>query len=407
MLKKITRFLINYLLPIILVCIFTGFKFYTPDSIKCVKDPKEVKIEGDVIQIFFRISTSVIDFLNITENRIILSISGASKIWSIFSTASNINFNYAGKTERNCPLSYDLINSGTSNENVIIASNIDDPDCTGPTCTFIWSKDESKKIMNFDTQLNTKNYFISDEQINTPAFDLKSIMAHNFGHSLGLSHCQVGDTDESCKKSLKDSMTNPPAESIMYKTLMLGQVRNTLSTDDKEGIVSLYGNLDPEKMALANEINDFHIKVNSGCPCLLPEDETEPKYKLSEEELQALAVHQNALAAKNLNTIENRRELTQYNQESYRTAYSIVKIPVERYMTKALTDKSSIITSSLIDDLKRMRITIIKDIYDANFGYSYFSTELDIQYSDFIRSELKALIQIRKSIIDEIINRGV
>ncbi|OHD68896.1 MAG: hypothetical protein A2W19_11055 [Spirochaetes bacterium RBG_16_49_21] len=422
---KKTKILIISLLGIIcIISITVGFVFFYPKALKHPDNPGD---SSSPIEVNLQISDNVITMLNSTEDKIISAIGDASKLWSMFSTHSRLNVTFFGKNRRLEPFSYEDIscetqapstqqenengNANTMNvviKNEIIAPGQEDPDCTGPACGHIWSCERSgdkNEIQRFNIQLNLANFDIRAENDNNDTYNLNTLIAHHIGHAIGLSHCSAGDTNESCNAKLSSNLSDPPENSIMYKRVFPGQVVNTISDDDRNGVIALYGELTQNKLAIQNEMQEFIQKANERCPCHLPENETDSRYVLSADESNALAQYQATLAENNLNTLEKRKEYAHYYQNLHLTAYGKISIPAERYLLSGLNNMNGILANIPIERLNAMRLVIVGNIAEKKSIIDDFQFELDPRFYEFTVAELNSLIQIRKAIIDEISRR--
>lgn len=424
--RKHTIIVLSVILVFCVISITLGYVFYLSKITKYPDNPGDTDTP---IEVNLQVSDNVITMLNSTEDKIINAIGDASIIWSMFSTQSKLNVTFFGKNHRLVPFSYDDVTceneeitdiqeyaqTKTTNsdagsmtieiKNEIIAPGQIDPDCTGPACTHIWSCEKSgdkDEIKRFDIQLNLAEFSIRAENINTNDYDLKTLIAHNIGHAVGLSHCSPGDTVESCNKKLNSGMSDPPETAIMYKKVFPGIVKNNLGEDDKNAVIALYGQLSQNKLAVQSEMNNFIQVAQKGCPCLLPQDETDPKYILSTNESEALVEYNQTLAENSLNTLEKRKEYAHYYQNLHLTAYSKLSIPAERYLIDGMSNMSNRLTQIPIERLQAMRGVIIANIQEKKSIIDDFPYELDPRFYSFTQAELNMMIQIRKAIIDEI-----
>ena len=167
---------------------------------------------------------------------VIHAVTKASDLWYIEGEAG-FALGYKGNTATKQPFSPSEISCSSQtnldflqNRNSVYASGIPDADCTGKSCSFLWSCDND--ILHFDIQLNEYDNRFSLEERNS----IVSILAHEFGHAAGLNHCSPGDTVSRC--SSEDPFSNPDQDSIMYR---FNRTLTALSEDDTSGIQTLYG----------------------------------------------------------------------------------------------------------------------------------------------------------------------
>ncbi len=129
----------------------------------------------------------------------------------------------------------DSAKNSLSKEDTLYLSKVSDPDCTGTSCSFLWSCGD--EILHGDIQINSEySNELSDPNI------LNTLLIHEFGHSLGLDHCSPGDTVSQCQNRLNlgASNTDPSEISIMNK--FTDSMKN-ISNDDSEGLKKLYGEM--------------------------------------------------------------------------------------------------------------------------------------------------------------------
>lgn len=157
-------------------------------------------------------------------------------------TDSKFNFSYNGTIENKEPVYPNQMNCSDetksflqSTNDTIFSVNTVDPDCTGLACSFIWSC--GNEIQRADIQVNQNiptEYGMNLE-------DIQKIITHEFGHTAGLNHCLIGDSEEKCKlkENINVPTTNPKINSSMYKFSMFGN--RIQQKDDADGMKYLYG----------------------------------------------------------------------------------------------------------------------------------------------------------------------
>ncbi len=155
-----------------------------------------------------------------------------------------------------------------------------------------------------------------------------------------------------------------------------------------------------------NELTlEFKNKVEAGCPCVMPDMETDVKYMLSNDELDIIDKYHRMLEEKDLNDHAMRKEYALLGQNIYTKAHSDADNPVENYMIDILDNIQDHILPVSTDGLKSMRNILTLNIIDLNTVINNFNTEFNSQYHEFIKAELKMLIQIRRAVIDELEKR--
>lgn len=86
------------------------------------------------------------------------------------------------------------------------------------------------EYIHFDIRFNDRDKFWTRQEI-------LEVATHEFGHSLGLSHCGTNETSQEC--AIRQPGTDPVAGMMMNKIYITGT--NKLHPDDIAGIRALYG----------------------------------------------------------------------------------------------------------------------------------------------------------------------
>lgn len=129
----------------------------------------------------------------------------------------------------------DSAKNSLSKEDTLYLSQVSDPDCTGTSCSFLWSCGD--EILHSDIQLNAEYANeLSDPNI------LNTVLVHEFGHSLGLDHCSSGDTVSQCQNRLNLGASNTDPSEISVMNKFTDSMKN-ISTDDSDGLKKLYGEM--------------------------------------------------------------------------------------------------------------------------------------------------------------------
>ncbi|MCU0847581.1 MAG: hypothetical protein MUD12_06805 [Spirochaetes bacterium] len=89
-----------------------------------------------------------------------------------------------------------------------------------------------------------------------------------------------------------------------------------LSDGKKDGLGLLIGSgidrtgklTSTQKTAVIKEMTEFYEKVDEGCPCLVPEKETDPKYIIGKEEKAALDSYRNGIKADGLDRPDRKKK---------------------------------------------------------------------------------------------------
>ena len=111
-------------------------------------------------------------------------------------------------------------------------SNLDDPDCTSASCSYLWSCERDNKLTAASVQFNVKEYPYS---LNKEAgfVHFKTEVTHNMGHMLGLNHCRPGE---------KECVDNVAVSAVMHR--FTDRQNDALAADDIAGLQALYGKLE-------------------------------------------------------------------------------------------------------------------------------------------------------------------
>jgi hypothetical protein len=165
----------------------------------------------------------------------------AANSWFQFGGAK-IYFKKENAATTSSPMTPATINCSDSSKDflqtakdTIYVATVQDPDCTGTACTFIWSCGD--EIQHADIQFNPE---FSSELAGNP-LRLMPVLLHEFGHASGLDHCATGDTIEGCRAKQRTDFASfdPNVNSTMHK--FYESTFSTPQLDDQAGIQKLYG----------------------------------------------------------------------------------------------------------------------------------------------------------------------
>lgn len=222
-------------LSIILIILFTLNWMYLSES--------KSRWGGNNPLIEFAINPNVIGFKSFrNQTGFVTQIIEASGDW--FNKASSrLIFKFRGISS-GTPTSYEeIICDGSQRidipqgEVLFYPNNEVDTDCSASSCVYIWSCNGN--ILHADVELNNTDFSWSYLGNDGDVKNLKTEALKAFGYLAGLGHCQTGEGVSDC--NLKEG-TDPTPSSVMHKFPQLGK-KETISTDDINGIQSIYGTL--------------------------------------------------------------------------------------------------------------------------------------------------------------------
>ena len=282
---------IGIIIVLVLIIFFTlNFMYLTPDKLQWGSIYSKFPI------VKYKVNPSMIGFNTGDKNQILDLIQNAANLWSFQSGESHFQLSYNGMSTSE-PVGYDAMGcteevkeSVRALDNLVYASNIEDSDCSGQACTYIWSCEGNGdntpgEIFHFDMEINARDYEWDTGTNHKKSYNLFTIVAKQFGQLLGLSHCSPCDSETACQAQVTlQGTSNPTSDSLLYKFIEPELIRTALSPDDKAGLQSLYGSLDSEDKTILADSKKLKEKVNSLCnPCQNPLVET-GIYKPSERE---------------------------------------------------------------------------------------------------------------------------
>jgi hypothetical protein len=258
-------------------------------------------------------------------------------------------------------------------------------------------------------EINAKEYEWDTGTNHKKSYNLFTIIAKQFGQLLGLGHCAPGDSEAACQQIVAvQGTSNPTSDSLLYKFIEPEVIRTGMSADDKAGLQSLYGTLNTDEKDLNDFMKQFKQKADSSCnpyPCVIPQNETDSRYILRADEITALQRHKQQMQASGLDSIPERLDKFKFIQKDYFTAFSVNGISAEDYLNESIDLMQDYIqdtpTELLIPSILDLSVTLD----NRNRAITEHRNELDIQYLRFLEIELKVLIQIRRSMLDEIPKR--
>ncbi|HMV41859.1 MAG TPA: hypothetical protein PK079_10830 [Leptospiraceae bacterium] len=357
----------------------------------------------------YKVNPLMIGFNTGSKESIIDAIRSSSDFWSFRSGDAHFQFSYNGTTT-NSPLAFNGIACDEDGkqriretDNLVFASNTDDPDCSGQACTYIWSCTDKNEILHFDMQINSREYEWDTGTNHKKSFNLTTVAAKQFGQILGLDHCPLGLNTESCSSEVASRGTSDPSfDSLLYRFIDAEVIRNSLSSDDRAGLQSLYGSISPEEATMKSEMNEFYSLADRICnpsPCVIPEEDI-GKYQLSTEEIQARAYHISELAKDGLDYRTAIFEMTQMLKKLHQDSYIETGNSAETYLLSVTKEMIQDISGLSPEMLLKSRQILSIQIKNRKFILSQFKNEFDTDFLKFTQAELNLLIQYRREIIN-------
>lgn len=389
---------------ILVVCpLLMGFAFYVPSGLRW----KSVHRSGAFPVVKYKVNPALPGYVD--PSSVIRAIRSAGDAWSYAGTGGQFSYSLVGQTNATMPLSVDSIPTTISVEqglkeadNLVFSASQADVDCTGPACVFLWNLDGKDEILHFDVQINAADFSYAGV---IGELSLASVLTHGFGHALGLSHCAPGEKQADCSGRLGGNAADPPTDAAMYR-LVSNNV--AVGADDRAGIVSLYGILTPSQQRIIGEEQTLIERSKTICnpsPCVVPEQETVPAYRLSSDEVAARSEHVARLAGSGQNNEEAVIQKNLTYQRLRENGFSVTGISAESYLLKAVDNMTGNVQKMDLPVLQASRKILAIQIQDRTFFLENLSDNYDPSYVAFVAAERNVLIQIRRRIIDEISTR--
>ena len=268
-----------------------------------------------------------------------------------------------------------ILNDYRRKGNPVFAEEMD-ADCTGASCSHIVSC--GGVIVSTGIRLNT----------DVLEGNISSALLHELGHISGLNHCPPGE--KNC--------TQVPENSIMHP------FQNTVASpgvDDVTGLKEQYGALSSEQTAMIakqEEFKNFADNICNPSPCKLPEEETNPNYRLSQEEKNAIASVLSSIEGDI--TLYRKEKLFQYYMLRMQGSQDTGVTPEEKLMQN-VSEKQQRIAETPTENLVVLRQMLAWQIQERNIVLTELNHEVDKDFLDFTRGEINILIQIRRDMIEE------
>lgn len=356
----------------------------------------------------YKVNPLMIGFNTGSKESIIDAIRSSSDFWSFRSGDAHFQFSYNGTTT-NSPLAFNEIACDEDGkqriretDNLVFASNTGDPDCSGQACTYIWSCTDKNEILHFDMQINSREYEWDTGTNHKKSFNLTTVAAKQFGQILGLDHCPLGLNAESCVGEVASRGTSDPSsDSLLYRFIDAEVIRNSLSSDDRAGLQSLYGSISPEEVTMKSEMNSFYSLADSICnpnPCVIPEEDIST-YQLSPEEVQARNDHNQYIKDQGSSYRTAIYDMTQMLKQLHQDSFVETGKSAESFLLGTIRNRQEDIANQENEMLNRSRQILAIQIKNRKLILAEYRNEFDSDFLRFLEAELKLLIQMRRDII--------
>jgi hypothetical protein len=161
-------------------------------------------------------------------------------------------------------------------------------------------------------------------------------------------------------------------------------------------------NPNDEAVELSGELVEFIARVEDNCPCEMPAPKKNTPYSITPEEELFLEQSQAVFLEEGYDSKNNRKTQALALQELYYTASQIPEKSAEKYLLQTMENFSEYISALPAEKLIEMRNILISDIVSRKLIAEDFKKDLRPEFIEFLKAEIKALIQLRKSVIDEI-----
>lgn len=286
-------------------------------------------------------------------------------------------------------------------DNVVFAQPASTADCTGTACTFVWSCADRPGISHFDVAVNPS---ATDFAPGTAIAALVNALSRSFGHVLGLDYCPPGELPAACANRYSAEASEPPAGAVMHRMLKTDPGPASLHEDDAAGLRSLYSILTPEDIVRRNRAGEFASHVTTLCEqsgCALPDEETNPAYQLIPQERSNILEHDSLLLQNGYGAQVERLGSFRYDQILHDQALLQFEESAETILRNALDKRAEIAARMPDDRLTAARHVITVQIKQKKAEIDEFGEEVDSAYRAFLEADLRAMVLIRKAIIDE------
>jgi hypothetical protein len=184
-----------------------------------------------------------------------------------------------------------------------------------------------------------------------------------------------------------------------------GEARDGLTNDEISGLTHLYGNASDTLRSMKSTKINFKNWVDGICnpsPCVIPELESDSRYRPSSIEIEAENAYNAYLSSIGKNSESNDIEMQKHSQSLYLDTWTVAEDSPENIQIQMFQSALSKMALFSSEDLNLYR----KQAYSQILGYHNFLSkhkeEVGSEYEEFLRLEMKVIIQIRREIINRL-----
>ncbi|MDI7166062.1 DUF4382 domain-containing protein [Leptospira santarosai] len=366
-----------------------------------ILNPPPGKWAGMFPRIYFRINPQI-PSTSMTTDDVMKAITNASGVWSFQTMQSHFDFAKGGGSPETKPFAPNLqsctadAKAEFDEANRIFATAAEDPDCTGLVCTFLWQCDD--EYLHFDIQLNANAKSFSLYPANSTEYDLQSVFSHALGHAAGLNHCSPGDTESQCQS--RGNVQGQANDSLLFPFLDPGTVRRSTNSDDRIAFRNLYGFLTNVEINRLEKAKEFSGIAEAYCapPCLVPWEETNPKYIMTNQELSVFNEHFDSLEEMQFDAVRG----SYIKNMQYREAMTLNPETAEGYMKRTIQEANEKINGTSGELVAPSRNVLSIQIQNRLNMLEEDAEFLDPEFVEFTKAEIKVLIQLRRKYIDRL-----
>jgi hypothetical protein len=170
------------------------------------------------------------------------------------------------------------------------------------------------------------------------------------------------------------------------------------------GLDAIYGTATEEEKKMRVDLNSFSSRADTYCvtPCVVPELESNPKYRYDTNDLKAIELYWLELTEEGKNNYDWRLKKYKWIQEYYFKAFAYNNKPAETFLLDIIENFSYYQGGGEEEYYRLERILISVQISIKQKLLEEAKWELDPQFYEFTESELKILISLRRKYIDSL-----